>query len=164
MLNQALGSSSSPSRILRGSAMGSSSSGGDGEQDADGGGRVGGADQGLADQVADAALGDQDGPGGQGLADGGEAARVDLQGGQVAGVHPDQGGAGGGRDLGLGHGMDLDQGVQGGRADLVQQGAQRPRVEGGDDQQDGVGAPGPRLPDLVGGGDEVLAEHGQTDR
>src|SRR5918998_3681045 len=108
MLNQALGSSSSPSRILRGSAMGSSSSGGDGEQVADGGRRVAGADEGLADQdgvgpgvggrldagpVADAALGDQDGAGGQALADLGETVRGDLKGGQGAGVHPDQGGA-----------------------------------------------------------------------
>src|SRR5215207_8967963 len=102
MLNQALGSSSSPSRILRGSAMGSSSSGRDGEQVADGGRRVVGADEGLADQdgvgggldagpVADATLGDQDRAGGQGPADLGEAVRVDLQGGEVAGVHPDQG-------------------------------------------------------------------------
>src|SRR5919112_936636 len=123
MLNQALGSSSSPSRILRGSAMGSSSSGRDGEQVADGGGRVAGADEGLSDEdgvgtgvrrgpdvgvVADAALGDQDGPVGQSPADDGEAVRVDLEGGQVAGVDPDQGGAGGGGHRGLGLGVDLD--------------------------------------------------------
>src|SRR5215218_532714 len=113
MLNQALGSLSSPSRILRGSVTGSSGSGRDGEQVADGGRRVAGADEGLADEdgvgagvgrrpdvgvVADAALGDQDGAGGQGPADDGEAVGVDLEGGQVAGVHPDQGGAGGGGD------------------------------------------------------------------
>src|SRR5215212_10097887 len=154
MLNQALGSLSSPSRILRGSPMGSSSSGRDGEQGADGGGRVVGADEGLADEdgvgagvgrrpdvgvVADAALGDQDGPVGKGSADGGEAVRVDLEGGQVAGVDPDQGGAGGGGHLGLGLGVDLDQGVQPGPGGLLQQGPQRRPVEGGHDQQDGVG-------------------------
>src|SRR4030095_5753653 len=127
MLNQALGSLSSPSRILRGSAMGSSGSGRDGEQAADGGGRVVGADEGLADEdgagpargrrpdggvVADAALGDQDGAGGQGPADDGEAVRIDLQGGQVADVHPDEGGAGGGGDLRRGVGGDLVAGVQ----------------------------------------------------
>src|SRR5215218_5647264 len=101
MLNQALGSSSSPSRILRGSAMGSSSSGRDGEQVADSGRRVVGEDQGLADQdgvgarldaypIAYAALGDQDRAGGHGPADLGQAARVDRKGGQVAGIHPDQ--------------------------------------------------------------------------
>src|SRR5919108_1748352 len=50
MLNQALGTSSSPSRILRGSAMGSSSSGSCGEQPGHRGGRIVGGDQGLADQ------------------------------------------------------------------------------------------------------------------
>src|SRR5687768_10578452 len=139
MLNQALGSSSSPSRILRASAIGSSDSGRDGEQVADGGRRVVGPDQVLADQdgvgagvggrldvgrVADAALGDQDGAGGQGVADGGEAAGVDLEGGQVAGVHPDQGGAGVGGHGRLGDGVDLDQGVKAGPGGLVQQGAQ----------------------------------------
>src|ERR671914_659591 len=123
MLNQALGSSSSPSRILRASAIGSSGSGRDGEQVADGGRRVVGPDQVLADQ---------DGVG--------------------AGV--------GGR---LGDGVDLDQGVQAGPGGLVQQGAQGRRVNGGDDQQDGVGAPGARLPHLIGVADEVFAEHGQLD-
>src|SRR5829696_10160368 len=179
MLNQALGSSSSPSRILRGSAIGSSSSGRDGEQVTDGGRRVAGAHQGLTDQhgvgagaggrldagpVADAALGDQDRAGGHGPADLGQAARVDRKGGQVAGVPPDQGGAGGGGDLGLGDGVDLDQGVKAGLGGLLQQVAEGVRVKGGDDQQDGVGPPGARLPDLVAGGDEVLARDGQADR
>src|SRR4029450_5253883 len=96
MLNQALGSSSSPSRILRASAMGSSGSGRDGEQVSDGGRRVLGPDEGLADQdgvgagvggrldagpVADAALGDQDGAGGQAAAGPGGTGPVRAHGG-----------------------------------------------------------------------------------
>ena len=69
------------------------------------------------------------------------AAGVDLEGGQVAGVHPDQGRPGVGGHRRLGHGVDLDQGVQAGLGGLVQQGAERGRVEGGHDQQDRVGPP-----------------------
>ena len=87
--------------------------------------------------VADAALGDQDRAAGQGLADGGEAAGVDLEGGQVAGVPPTR--VAPASAATAASATVWTSTVQAGLGGLVQQGAERGRVEGGHDQQDRVG-------------------------
>jgi hypothetical protein len=120
----------------------------------------------IADQVvraADAGLGHLDHTGrepGRDLLEGGA---VDVQGGEVAGVDPDDGGPRIERAVGLALGVHLDQGGHAQRLDPLEQTEQRVLLEGRDDQQDDVGAVGPRLVHLVAADDEVLAQDRHVD-
>ena len=99
------------------------------------------------------------------VGDGGREAerglQVDGQGLEVAVVDAHDRAADGEGAIELLAVVDLDQGVEagllGGLGELAQLGIR----EGGHDQEDGVGAGDPRLPDLVGIDDEVLAQDGQ---
>ncbi len=90
---------------------------------------------------------------------------VDLEGDQVALVHADEGGARGGQaPLELGLVVDLEQHID---PELHGQGvevAQLGVVEGGDDEEHGVGAHGPGVRHVTRVDREVLAEHRQRDR
>ena len=76
---------------------------------------------------------------------------VDLEGDEVALVHADEGGAGGERPLELGLVVHLDQGVEPELGGQVVEVAQLVVVEGGDDEQHGVGAHEPGVARRRGG-------------
>ena len=59
--------------------------------------------------------------------------------------------------------MDFDEGGHAEAFDALVERDEGVLVEGGDDEEDEVGAVGPGLEDLVGGDDEVLAEHRDLD-
>ena len=116
----------------------------------------------LADVVdaADAGLGDGDDVVGDVPAEPAEDRAVDLEGAQVAGVDPDDGGAGVDGAAGLVLVVDLDEGGHPERLGVLPQVDEVALVEGRDDEQDDVGAPGAGLGQLVAGDEEVLAQHG----
>ena len=84
---------------------------------------------------------------------------VDLQRVQVAGVHPDQAGPGVDRALGLGHVVHLDERGQPEGLGTLDERDEGRLLERGDDEQHEVGTGLARLPQLVAGDDEVLAQH-----
>lgn len=149
-----------------------------GDQVGDGGPRVAAGDQGLADEhgvrarvgvgdqvvrAADAGLGDLDDVVGDLGGDALEGGAVDLEVLEVAGVDADDPGPGLDGALGLLLVVGLDQRRQADGLGALDEGDQRLLFEGGDDQQREVGAVRARLPQLVRGDDEVLAEDRDVD-
>ena len=137
--------------------------------------RVAVTDQGLAHQDGAGALGGiarrVGGPGDAGLGDrdrtvgderdeAGERVGVDVEGLEVAGVDADDGGTGVDGPVGLVLVVHLDQG---GHAEVAGEPCMPDQVvlgQGGDDEQDEVGAVRPGLEQLVVVDHEVLAQHG----
>ena len=119
----------------------------------------------LADVVdaTDAGLGDGDDVVGDVPPEPGEDRSVDLEGAQVAGVDPDDGGAAVDGAAGLLLVVDLDERGHPERLGVLPQVDEVALVQGGDDEQDEVGAPGARLGELVPGDEEVLAQQGDVD-
>ena len=110
-------------------------------------------------RAAYAGLGDPDDPVGDQRGQPGEGRRLDLEGLQVAGVDADHRGAGVHGPLDLVGGVRLDQRGEPDRAGPLDQRDQLGVGQRGHDQQDQVGAGRPGLEELVGGDDEVLAQH-----
>lgn len=149
-----------------------------GDQVGDGSLRVAAGDQGLADQhgvgavvgvgdqvvrAADTGLGDLDHVRGDLGCDALERAAVDLEVLEVARVDPDDPGTGGDRPLGLVLVVHLDQRGEPDGLGALDQRDQRLLLQGGDDQEHQVGSVRPRLPELVRGDDEVLAQDRDVD-
>ena len=122
---------------------------------------AGSAHQGHVGRCVDAALGDQQAVGRHASPQVERGIERGREGAQVAVVDPDQRRAGGERAVEFFRVVDFDQHVHAERAPEVAQAAQARIVEGGDDQQDGVGTDRARLVDLVLVDGEVLAQHRQ---
>jgi len=121
-----------------------------------------GAGGGVGQQVAraaDAGLGDLDDALGDPPGHPAEDPAVHLEGGQVARVDADHGGAGVQGPVEFGLGVHLDQRQQADGDGPLDQRDQRALLQGGHDQQHQVRAVGPGLPELVGADHEVLAQH-----
>ena len=91
-------------------------------------------------------------------------AAVDLERREVAGVHADHLGPGDDRAVDLVLGVALDERRQPDRLGPLDQADQRLLVERDGEQQHEVGAERARLPELVRGEDEVLAQQRHVDR
>jgi hypothetical protein len=112
----------------------------------------------------DAALGDQDRAGGDRGPQAGRGFQVHGKGVQVAVVDAHEAWRDPQGTLQLGLVVDLDQGVHAQRQHQAVEGCQLAVVQGGDDEQYGVGAGSPGLVDLVGIEKKVLAQDRQLDR
>ena len=111
--------------------------------------------------VENAALGDQEPPGGDGVDEAQGGLKTDLEAAQIAVVDADQPPGQGQGPLQLRAVVDLDQDIQ---AQGQRQGVQVPQLgisQAGGDQQDAIRPQDPGLQHLVGVQDEVLADDRQ---
>ncbi len=91
-------------------------------------------------------------------------AQIEIEGGQIPSVDADETGAGGAGPFRFHLVVDLYQRLDSGLCRGGYQPGQHVILEGGDDQQDGIGADRPTLPDLRRVEYEVLAEHRDVHR